>query len=144
VRRLSFLLPRFAVVLLAALAGLPAQSQSQLPPDIREKIDKLATDTLARTGMPSVSLVVVKDGQIAYLKAYGSARLDRQTAAKSEMYRFLREKLFGPLGMQSAVDIDSEKLGPADPADYVRYGLGPPHPALHEGQGWLFGERNLP
>jgi D-alanyl-D-alanine carboxypeptidase len=260
VRRLSFLLPRFAVVLLAALAGLPAQSQSQLPPDIREKIDKLATDTLARTGTPSASLVVVKDGQIAYLKAYGSARLDRQTAAKSEMryclgslskpftaeailllqdqgklslddkvsrflpdlsranevtirqvlsqtsgyqeywtvdylsrnflqpttprkildqaahrslnfdpgtrweisdtnyviagmivekasgmplYRFLREKLFGPLGMQSAVDIDAEKLGPADPAGYMRYGLGPPRPAPHEGQGWLFGGEEL-
>jgi CubicO group peptidase (beta-lactamase class C family) len=144
VRRLSFLLPRFAVVLLAALAGLPVQPQSQFPPDIREKIDKLASDILAKVGAPNVSLVVAKDGQTAYLKAYGNARLDRQTAAKSEMYRFLREKLFGPLGMQSAGDIDSDKLGPADPADYMRYGLGPPHPALHEGQGWLFGERNLP
>lgn len=84
-RRLSFLFPRFAAILLAALTGFPAQSQTQLPPDVREKIDKIATDTLARTGTPSVSLVVVKDGQIAYVKAYGNARLDPQTAAQPEM-----------------------------------------------------------
>src|SRR5215470_11866297 len=80
-----FLLLRFAIVLLAALAGLPAQSQTQLPADVREKIDKLVTGTLARTGTPSASLVVVKDAQIAYLKAYGNARLDPQTGAHPEM-----------------------------------------------------------
>jgi len=260
VRRLSFLLARLAVILLSVLLGLPAQSQTQLPPEVREKIDKLATDVLARTGTPSVSLVVVKDGQIAYLKAYGNARLDPQTTAKSEMryclgsvskpftaeailllqeqgklslddkvsrflpdlsranevtirevlsqtsgyqeywtvdylpqkvlhpttprkildqaahrplnfdpgtkweisdtnyviagmivekasgmslYRFFREKLFVPLSMESAIDIDSEKLGPADSTGYMRYALGPPRPAPHEGQGWLFGGEEL-
>lgn len=259
-RRLYYLLPQFAVVLLAALTGLPAQSQPQLPPDVREKIDKLVDEALARTATPSVSLVVVKEGQIAYLKAYGNARLDPRTAATHEMryclgslskpftaeailflqeqgklslddkvsrflpdlghanevtirqvlsqtsgyqeywtvdylpqkilqpitprkildqparsplnfdpgtkweisdtnyviaglivekasgmplYRFLREKLFAPLSMESAVDIDSEKLGPADPAGYMRYALGPPRPAPREGQGWLFGGEQL-
>ena len=259
-RRLYFFLPQFAVILLAALTGLPAQSQPQLPPDIREKIDKLAMETLARTATPSASLVVVKEGQIAYLKAYGSARLDPQTTARPEMryclgslskpftaeamlllqeqgklslddkvsrflpdlshanevtirqvlsqtsgyqeywtleylpqkvlqptaprkivdqaahrplnfdpgmkweisdtnyviagmivekasgmplYRFLRQKLFAPLSMESTVDIDSEKLGPADPAGYLRYALGPPRPAPREGQGWLFGGEEL-
>lgn len=258
-RHYSFL-TRFAVILLAALAGLPAQSQTQLPPDVREKIDKLATDTLAKTGTPGVSLVVVKDGQIAYLKSYGKARLDPQTTAQPEMryclaslskpftaeailflqeqgklslddkvarflpdlsranevtirqvlsltsgyqdewpldylpqrmtqpttprkilderahkplnfdpgtkweisdtnyviagmivekasgmplYRFLREKLFGPLGMESAIDINSEKLGPADPTGYMRYALGPPRPVQPEGQGWNFGGEHL-
>ena len=259
-RRLYFFLPQFAVVLLAALTGLPAQSQPQLPSDIREKIDKLVTETLARTATPSASLVVVKEGQIAYLKAYGNARLDPQTAAKSEMryclgslskpftaeamlllqeqgklslddkvsrflpdlsranevtirqvlsqssgyqeywtveylpqkvlqpttprkildeaahrplnfdpgmkweisdtnyviagmivekasgmplYRFLREKVFAPLSMESAIDIDSEKLGPDDAAGYMRYVLGPPRPAPREGAGWLFGGEEL-
>ncbi|HEY2391521.1 MAG TPA: serine hydrolase domain-containing protein [Candidatus Angelobacter sp.] len=258
-RRLHFSLLRFAVVSLAALAGLPAQSQ-QLTPDIREKIDKLVTETLTKTGTPGASLVVVKDGQIAYLRAYGSARLDPQTTAKPEMrfcigslskpitaeailflqeqgklslddkvsrflpdlyranevtirqvlsqtsgyqeywtvdylplkvlqpiapskileqaatrplnfdpgmkweisdtnyviagmivekasgmslYHFLREKLFVPLSMESVVDIDSEKLGPADTAGYMRYALGPPRPAPREGQGWLFGGEEL-
>jgi D-alanyl-D-alanine carboxypeptidase len=260
VRRLYLFPPRFAVVLLFALTGLSAQSQAQLPSDIREKIDKLVTETLARTATPSVSLVVVKEGQIAYLKAYGNARLDPQTAAKSEMrfclgslskpftseailllqeqgklslddkvsrflpdlsrasevtirqllsqtsgyqeywtvdylplnvlqpiaprkileqtasrplnfdpgtkweisdtnyvmagmivekasgmslYRFLREKVFAPLGMESAIDVDSEKLGLPDAAGYMRYALGPPRPAPREGQGWLFGGEEL-
>jgi CubicO group peptidase (beta-lactamase class C family) len=260
VRRLYLLFPRFAVVLLAALAGLPAQSQAQLPTDIREKIDKLVIDTLGKTGTPSASLVVVKDGQIAYLKAYGNARLDPQAAAQPEMryclaslskpftaeailllqeqgklslddrvsrflpdlsranevtirqllsqtsgyqddwpldyfpqrmlqpttprkfldqwarrplnfdpgtkwelsntnyviagmivekasgmslYRFLQEKLFAPLSMESAIDIDLKKLGPSDPTGYMRYGLGPPRPAPQEGQGWLFGGEEL-
>jgi D-alanyl-D-alanine carboxypeptidase len=261
VRGFYFLFPRFAVVVVFALAGLPAQPQTQLLPEVREKIDKLVTDTLASTGTPSVSLVVVKDGQIAYLKAYGNARLDPQIIARPGMryclgslskpftaaailllqeqgklslddkvsrflpdlnranevtirqvlsqtsgyheywapldylpqrmlqpttprqilaewagktlnfapgtkweisdtnyviagmiaekasgmplYRFLREKLFAPLSMESAIDIDSEKLGQADPTGYLRYGLGPPRPAPREGQGWLFGGEHL-
>jgi len=260
VRRLSFILHSVAIVLLSTLVGFPAHSQTQLPPDVREKIDKLATETLAKTGTPSISIVVVKEGQIAYLKAYGNARLDPKAPAQSEMryclgslskpftaeailllqeqgklslddkvsrflpdltranevpirhvlsmtsgyqeyqtldylpqnflqptaprrildqaarrpldfdpgtkweisdtnyviagmivekasgmplYRFLREKLFEPLGMESVVDIDKEKLGPADPTGYIRYGLGPPRPAPQEGQGWLFGGEEL-
>ena len=259
-RRLNFLLPRFAVVLLAALTGLSAQSQPQLPSDVREKIDKLVTETLARTATPGASLVVVKEGQIAYLNAYGNARLDPQTTATPEMrfclgslskpftaeailllqeqgklslddkvsrflpdltraneitirqvlsqtsgyqeywtvdylplkvlqpttprkildqaarrplnfdpgmkweisdtnyviagmivekasgmplYRFLREKLFAPLNMESVTDVDSEKLGPDDAVGYIRYALGPPRPAPREGQGWLFGGEEL-
>jgi D-alanyl-D-alanine carboxypeptidase len=95
VRRLNFLLPRFAVVLLAALTGLSAQSQPQLPSDVREKIDKLVTETLARTATPGASLVVVKEGQIAYLNAYGNARLDPQTTATPEM-RFCLGSLSKP------------------------------------------------
>jgi CubicO group peptidase (beta-lactamase class C family) len=64
--------------------AFPAIAQT-LPPDITEKIDKLAVDTLARTGVPSASVAVVKDGRIAYLKAYGDAKLDPKTAATSAM-----------------------------------------------------------
>ncbi len=259
-RRLYFLLPRFAIVLLTALTRLPAQPQSQLPTDVREKIDKLVSETLAKTTTPAASLVIIKEGQIAYLKAYGNARLDPQTAAKPEMrfclgslskpftaeailllqeqgklslddkvsrflpdlsraneitirevlsqtsgyqeywtvdylplkvlqpvtprkildeaahkplnfdpgmkweisdtnyviagmivekasgmplYRFLREKMFAPLSMESAIDIDSEKLGSADAAGYIRYALGPPRQAPREGKGWLFGGEEL-
>lgn len=56
-----------------------------LSPDLRQKIDKIATDALAKTGVPSVSIAVVKDGQIAYLHAYGDARLEPRTPAKPEM-----------------------------------------------------------
>ncbi|HYW70440.1 MAG TPA: hypothetical protein VE961_05370, partial [Pyrinomonadaceae bacterium] len=59
---------RFIVLTILALTG-SAYAQT-LPADLTEKIDKVVTDTLARTGVPSASLAVVKDGQIAYVKAY--------------------------------------------------------------------------
>ena len=34
----------------------------------RRVIDKLAGDTLGRTGVPSASIAIVKDGQIIYVK----------------------------------------------------------------------------
>jgi len=71
----------FLVIL---LFSLPAVAQT-LSPDLQQKIDKIATDTLASSGVPSVSIAVVKDGQIAYLHAYGNARLDPKMPAKSEM-----------------------------------------------------------
>lgn len=71
----------FALVMCAALAS----AQNELPSDMRQEIDKVATDALAKTGVPSASIAVVKDGQIAYLKAYGDARLEPKTAAKPEM-----------------------------------------------------------
>src|ERR1700745_1278209 len=62
-----------------------ANAQAQLPVETQQKIDKVATDALAKTGVPSASVAVVKDGQILYLRAYGNARLDPETAAKPEM-----------------------------------------------------------
>ncbi len=62
-----------------------ANAQGQLSPEMQLKIDKVATDALAKSGVPSASIAVVKDGQIAYLRAYGNAKLDPATAAKPEM-----------------------------------------------------------
>jgi D-alanyl-D-alanine carboxypeptidase len=62
-----------------------ADAQGQLSPEMQQKIDKAATDALAKSGVPSASIAVVKDGQIAYLHAYGNAKLDPATAAKPEM-----------------------------------------------------------
>jgi CubicO group peptidase (beta-lactamase class C family) len=74
-----------AVIVLSLLLGITANAQADLSPELRSKIDKLATDTLVRTGVPSASIAVVKDGKIVYLNAYGSARLEPKTAATSEM-----------------------------------------------------------
>src|SRR5260370_39834005 len=68
-------------ILLLVSLSLSASAQDQLSPEIREKIDKLATDVLARTGVPSASVAIVKDRQIVYVKAYGDARLDPLTPA---------------------------------------------------------------
>jgi D-alanyl-D-alanine carboxypeptidase len=76
------------LILLALLFPDPApqaKAQVQLSPEMRQKIDKVATDALAKSGVPSASIAVVEDGQIAYLHAYGNATLDPATAAKPEM-----------------------------------------------------------
>ena len=56
-----------AVSISAHAAPLTAQQQSD--------IDASVGEWLAKTGVPSVSIAVVNGGEIAYAKAYGSARL---------------------------------------------------------------------
>jgi D-alanyl-D-alanine carboxypeptidase len=72
-------------ILMLALACANARSQAQLPLEMQQKIDKVAHDALAKTGVPGPSVAIVKDGQIAYLHAYGYARLDPETPATPEM-----------------------------------------------------------
>src|SRR5262249_18600585 len=249
-----------ACFVIAGFAGMPASAQTQLSSQLRSQIDKLATDALAKTGVPSASVAVVTNGQIAYVKAYGDARLDPRTPARPEMrysigsiskqftaaailflqeqgklslddkvasfipnltranevtirqllshtsgyqdywpqdyvmpmmlepvtaqkildlwarkpldfdpgmkwqysntnyviagvivekaarkplLQFLREKVFIPLQMKSVTNIDQEKLDESDPTGYMRYALGPLHPAPKEGKGWLFAAGEL-
>jgi len=81
IARLSFILSG----LIAASHWQPANAQSKLAADLQQKIDQVAADELAKTEGPSASIAVVKNGEIAYLHAYGSARLDPSTPAKPEM-----------------------------------------------------------
>jgi D-alanyl-D-alanine carboxypeptidase len=83
-RRPYLLLQSCAAAVILAFAIIPACAQT-LSADLTEKIDKLATDTLARTGVPSASVAIVKNGQVVYTKAYGDARLDPKTPATPEM-----------------------------------------------------------
>jgi D-alanyl-D-alanine carboxypeptidase len=69
-------------LLLAAVGGLAA---AQLPSTTAAQIDQIAGKALADSGAPSVSIAVVQGGKIAYVKAYGHARLDPATDAKPEM-----------------------------------------------------------
>ena len=83
--RLSKKLFPAVVVSLVLAASSISLAQTQLAPDVTEKIDKLVTETLSKTGVPSASVAIVKDGQIAYVKAYGDARLEPKTAATTAM-----------------------------------------------------------
>jgi len=74
-----------AVLMLVFVAFTFAEAQTQLPADVTGQIDKLVTDTLARTGVPSASIAVVKDGQIVYVKAYGDAKLEPKIPATIKM-----------------------------------------------------------
>src|SRR5690242_14268917 len=77
------LLVTLVFVLLLSVSNTSAQTD--LSPELRARIDKLATDALAQSGVPSASIAVVKDGKIAYLNAYGLARLEPKTPATPAM-----------------------------------------------------------
>jgi len=72
-----------ATSVLAAVAS--GWAQASLPTDLREKIDRVAQVVLSQTGVPSASVAIVKEGSIAYLQAYGDARLEPKAAARPEM-----------------------------------------------------------
>ncbi len=74
-----------AIVAALAFTTFPAIAQVQLSPELREKIDKIAMEALAKTGVPSASVAVVKDSQIVYVKAYGDARIESKTPASPQM-----------------------------------------------------------
>jgi hypothetical protein len=59
VRKSRRFINSFATVIILGVASFSAYAQTQLPADLIEKIDKVATDTLARTGVPSASIAIV-------------------------------------------------------------------------------------
>jgi D-alanyl-D-alanine carboxypeptidase len=76
------------IALFISLLDLRPYAQSGsgvLPPEMRASIDQAVTDTLAKTGAPSASIAVVRDGAIVYAHAYGSARLESRLAATADM-----------------------------------------------------------
>jgi D-alanyl-D-alanine carboxypeptidase len=81
--QLRRLLPAAATLFLAP--GVLAQTATPLPPEVTARIDAAAEKQLAVTGVPSASVAVVKDGQIAYIHAYGKARLDPPLPATPPM-----------------------------------------------------------
>jgi CubicO group peptidase (beta-lactamase class C family) len=250
-----------AIAALASLlfTALPAFAVP-LDPATASAIDATAADWLARTGAPSASIAIVKDGKIAYVKAYGLARIDPDRPATVEtryaidsvskeftaaavlilqqqgklklddpagkylpdlgpaapvtlrqllthtagvrdfwpqdfvppemarptttaaiiqewanrpldfpvgtdwqysntgfvvagaiiekladekLMPFLRDHIFTPLKMTRVTEDDTAPLPASDAGAYTRYGLGPLHPALKEGAGWLFGSAGL-
>ncbi len=52
---------------------------------LKIKVDSAALQILRETGLPSASVAVVKHGKIAYLQAYGNAKLNPRVSAKTDM-----------------------------------------------------------
>ena len=243
---------RLSVLFVIFLAGISAVCQA---PAADATYDTIAQDVLQKTGVPSASLAVVRDGKIVYLHAYGDAKLDPKTPAQTGMRysigsiskqftatamlmlqeqgklslddkvgkyvpdltranevtirqllshtsgyqddwpqdyvmpemlqpttvqhildkwakipldfdpgtkwqysntnyaiagviiqkvsgmpvtELLKQRVFTPLGMKSVLDIDQDRLTESDATGYMRYALGPLHPAPKEGRGWLY------
>lgn len=231
-----------------------------LPPETEKAIADLTTKALAETSVPSVSIAIVKDGKLAYAKAFGAARLEPRTEASpafrykiasnskqiaaaailllaeegklsledrvsrffpeltrasdisvrqllshtsgyqdyyavdylspsmqgdispegiltvyaqkpldfepgtryqysntnyvllgriiekvsgKPLAQFLRSRIFDKLGMNSAIDVNVQPLGPSDPAGYTRFALGPVREIGTEGKGWMWATGEL-
>src|SRR5437868_4554084 len=69
----------------ALAATVPMMAQSALSAATASGIDVAAADVLKATGVPSASVAVVQGGKVAFVKAYGMARLDPAMAAEPGM-----------------------------------------------------------
>jgi D-alanyl-D-alanine carboxypeptidase len=76
-----------SVPIVLALLALPshARAQGNGNPALSTRVDSIATAVLASTGVPSATVAVVMHGQVAYVQAYGSAKLEPQLAATPDM-----------------------------------------------------------
>ncbi len=71
---------------LVSLAIAPAiRAQSTLPEDSKSRIDAVVNQVLSSTKVPSASIAIVTDSRIAYLQAYGQARLSPPMEATPQM-----------------------------------------------------------
>src|SRR5438309_473007 len=129
-------LTRLALLLLAATVAL---AQETLPPDMRASIDKAANEILAKTGAPSASIAVVKDGKIAYVHA----GMIFERASGMPLVDFLQQRVFGPLAMTSVFNTDVAALPETDAMRYLRYAAGPLRVAPKEGKGWMYAAGEL-
>ncbi|MGC2300316.1 MAG: serine hydrolase domain-containing protein [Acidobacteriaceae bacterium] len=81
---------RNRILLLGLGIFLAASASAQLtvdklPADLAQKLDQTAEQALAQTGVPSASVAIVQNGEIAYTKGYGKARLDPPEPAQPRM-----------------------------------------------------------
>jgi D-alanyl-D-alanine carboxypeptidase len=244
------------VTLLSTAAAAPLAAQTAF----NARVDSVAGAVLEQTGVPSASVAVVRDGHIAYARAYGDSRLDPATRAQASMrysigsiskefaascvlllqqegklslddkvsrwfpgltranevtirellshtsgyqdywpqdyvppfmlrpttaseivdrwarkpldfdpgtrwqysntnyviagaivekvsgvpfFDFLRARILTPLGLASAMDVDVSRVTEPEATGYLRFALGPLHPAPKEAKGWIFAAGEL-
>jgi D-alanyl-D-alanine carboxypeptidase len=83
---LSFLIcPAFSAQADNALDAFSAQADNALDALSRERIDRIASQVLEQTGVPSASIAVVQHGRLVYTRAYGRARLQPPVPATPAM-----------------------------------------------------------
>lgn len=70
-----------SVALIAILAASPLHAQTSFD----ARVDSVARQVLERTGVPSASVAVVRDGRLVYAYAYGDAQLDPEVPAQPDI-----------------------------------------------------------
>jgi CubicO group peptidase (beta-lactamase class C family) len=73
-----------AMMLLASSPG--AQESNTLPPDVSASVKTVIADVMTKTQVPSASVGIVRDGRVAYVGAFGKARLSPPLAASPDMH----------------------------------------------------------
>jgi CubicO group peptidase (beta-lactamase class C family) len=66
-----------------------------------------------------------------------------ERVAGKPLVEFLRERIFGRLGMTTVADFDAGPLSASDAAPLLRHAGGPLREAPKEARGWLFGAGQL-
>jgi D-alanyl-D-alanine carboxypeptidase len=79
------ILPILGLALVLGAKDTRAQTDADLPAEMRAGIDGAAREVLAATGAPGASVAIVRDGKIAYVQAYGDAKLDPRAPARPPM-----------------------------------------------------------
>ena len=74
--------------------------------------------------------------------AYVVAGMIAEKVSGEPLMKYLKRKIFDPLGMNSVIDQDDTNT-PAFPAGYGRYALGPVRPATPPGRNWLWATGEL-
>ncbi|MEO6119453.1 MAG: serine hydrolase domain-containing protein [Terriglobales bacterium] len=69
---------------------------------------------------------------------YVIAGLVVEKVSGMRFFHFLQKRIFHPLGMKSATDIDAGEIAEGQAVGYQRFALGPPRPAPKEAKGWLY------
>jgi D-alanyl-D-alanine carboxypeptidase len=85
-RTCPLLLSAFVLTTVFAPAVAAAQVAAPLDAATAAKVDHAVEQVIATTGIPSASIALVEHGQIAYLHAYGKARLEPPVAATTAMH----------------------------------------------------------
>lgn len=75
-----------AFALPLALIAIPAAAQDLTAAE-SAKVDTIVADTLAKTGVPSASIAIVRDGKIVFAKAYGKQSETLATASADRPYQ---------------------------------------------------------
>lgn len=75
----------FVAVTGFSLLIVSAQSVDTIDPVLKTRVDRIATQALEQTGVPSASVAVVQHGKLVYTHAYGWAHLDPKVPATPEM-----------------------------------------------------------
>jgi D-alanyl-D-alanine carboxypeptidase len=75
--RFASLIRRLALLVIWAIPpfAVCAQTADTIDPDLRGRIDRIASQVLEQTGVPSASIAVVQHGKLVYTHAYGDSRL---------------------------------------------------------------------